>query len=145
MLNIKIESKEYSSKSEAKPILHRLDYLLPRKTNDRRWFVNSILKGKKIRTESSLKPDKVKEEDVEQEKSKTADIKKDIYHKKRKYQRKQAESLDLIISRPGQQLGKMYQRIVVRKKGKIITQILYLKTETNYLQSKTEQLRHIGN
>lgn len=130
LLDQKLELKELDSRGDAKPILHKLEFLLTRKTTDRRWFVNSIIKGKKIQTEiPSMEKSKVEkaEKQINQNEAKKSDIKKDIYHKKKKYQRKLAESVDLIISRPGQVLGKMYQRIVVRKEGKILQQIPYLK------------------
>lgn len=125
LVHKQLAEKKISSKEEAKKILMRLDFLIPKKFHAREQFVNSILTGK-------IREKKVHREKAKKKKPATVrakpkkvptDIQRDIIRKKKKYQRRQATGRELVISEPGYRLGKMYQRIVVRKHGMIVNQI----------------------
>ena len=119
VLKCKLDKGEIASKRDAITILRRLRFLIPKKAIEKRWFIRQIMKGPETIAEVSGSNDEGKEPASFEKKS----IRQAIYKKRRKYQREQAKSIDLIISRPGQNIGKLKGRIVVRKNGKIVYQI----------------------
>lgn len=139
----KLESEEIKSAAEAGEILNRLNFLLNKKVHKQRKFIKAILKGKAPRVKAEKKYDREIEkkqprirlpwrksakpaettESSSYRKFSLAAIKRQIRHKKKKYQRKQASSSELIVATPGCKIGKLHQRIVVRRRGMILQQV----------------------
>ena len=118
-LKHKLTIGEIDSKKDAVSSLNKLRSLIPKKAAEKRWFIRQIIKGFKPGTVSSVSNGNRKDAVHFEKRS----VEKAVYYKKRKYQREQAKSIDLIVSRPGQNIGKLKGRIVVRKNGKIVYQI----------------------
>ncbi|MFQ5641591.1 MAG: group II intron reverse transcriptase/maturase [bacterium] len=158
LVHEKLGKKQIKSQSEAEKILSRLKFLILKKFAKQKRFIKAILrapakektpdekkdqhikgKGKPPRDEpvkSGTKPKSQAGADLSE-----THIKRQIAHKKKKYQRRRAESSELIVTRPRCKIGKMYERIVIRDfKGKILQQIPHMKLKHIMILAKQVSL-----
>jgi len=129
---------EVQSVEEARAELKQLDFLLQKSRASRRRFIQETLKGQAPRQERRPRaettpskggrqrgrrsePRHKRGHGSEDVASPTA-IKHAVSRKKKKYQRRHAAAVELVISQRGYRLGKMYDRIVVRERGFVIRQ-----------------------
>lgn len=134
---------EFKSDEEAEKLLGSLKFLLNKKFEQQRRLVKAIAKGSNLKKIVGAKGEgkvgralgKIRKEMKTGEQSPTARgkakklvgaVKRAITGKKKKYQRRKASMTDLVISRSFCRIGKMYKRIVVRKKGRILHQVPHM-------------------
>lgn len=135
----KISAGQLRSVREAESALQRLEFLLQKSRRDRRRFIQGILGGQgppqrkptgsgapqpeKRRLSRSRRPrHRRREQRRRHDASSPTAIKQAVSRKKKKYQRRYASAAELVVSRRGYSIGKMYERVVVREKGIVVRQ-----------------------
>lgn len=129
----KLLDKELVSKQKAQDILWRLDFLLPYKIPDKKRFIREILYTDVAAKQGMPVPQQIQQENqavVTQQNESEAkvvpqkgEIKRAISRKKRKYQRLQASSFDLVIGSHGSFIGKRGNLVIAQKGGAIVKKI----------------------
>ena len=140
LVQAKTKTKK-ASEAHLRQDLQRLDFLLPKSQAQRDRFTKEVLTGAVLRR-AAVKPAAAKEQPPQEAARRgkararrkpkkpvsETSIKRAISRKKKQYQRRQAQSRELIVTRSGVRIGKLYQRIVVRDfKGTILQQVPHMK------------------
>jgi len=124
-VRFELENKTIAAPGEAKNLLMNLDFLGCENYQQKKFLINNIVDEVRKNNKVETKPEKSKQ-----------DVNRSLEKKRQKYQKVWYSSLDAVISLSFSQIGKSGSKILVRREGKVINEIIANKLKTLLIMGK---------